>query len=55
MPKQTVHPGKVLRDEYLEPRGINVTDAAKMIGVTRQALNNVVNGKAGITPEMLSA
>jgi addiction module HigA family antidote len=32
--------------------GLSVTEGAKVLGVTRQALNNVVNGKAAISPEM---
>jgi transcriptional regulator with XRE-family HTH domain len=32
--------------------GLSVTDGAKALGVTRQALNNLVNGKSGISPEM---
>jgi len=32
--------------------GLSVTDGAEILGVTRQALNNVVNGKAAISPEM---
>lgn len=36
----------------LEPLGLSVTQGAKILGVTRQALNNVVNGKSGISAEM---
>ncbi len=43
------HPGEVLR-EWLE--GITVTDAAARLGVTRVALSRVLNGAAGISPEM---
>ncbi len=50
--KNPVHPGRVVRHECLEPLGLTVTAAAKALGVTRQALNNVVNGKSGISPEM---
>jgi addiction module HigA family antidote len=46
------HPGPSVRLDCLEPLGLNVTDAAKALGVTRQALNNLVNGKSGISPEM---
>ena len=38
--------------DCLEPLGLSVTAGAKILGVTRQALNNVINGKAGISPEM---
>lgn len=46
------HPGGFVRRECLEPLGLTVTEGAKVLGVTRQALNNLVNGKAGISPEM---
>jgi addiction module HigA family antidote len=47
-----VHPGRIVRHDCLEPLGLSVTEGAKVLGVTRQALNNVVNGKAAISPEM---
>jgi antitoxin HigA-1 len=50
--KNPVHPGRIVRHDCLEPLGLSVTAAAKVLGVTRQALNNVVNGKSGISPEM---
>ena len=50
--KEPVHPGRIVKHDCLEPLGLTVTDAAKALRVTRQALNNVVNGKAGISPEM---
>jgi len=53
MPMKTpVHPGRVVRHNFFEPLGLSVTAGAKVLGVTRQALNNVVNGKSGISPEM---
>lgn len=50
--KNPVHPGKIVRHDCLEPLGLTVTAGAKALGVSRQALNNLVNGKAGVTPEM---
>src|ERR1700691_5482694 len=50
--KNPPHPGRSIRNACLEPLGLSVTDAAKVLGVTRQALSNVVNGKSGISPEM---
>jgi addiction module HigA family antidote len=50
--KDPVHPGRIVRHDCLEPLGLSVTEGAKVLGVTRQALNNVVNGKSGISPEM---
>ena len=50
--KNPVHPGRIVKHDCLKPLGLTVTDGARVLGVTRQALNNVVNGKAGISPEM---
>lgn len=50
--KNPPHPGKTVRYDCLEPLGLSVTQGAKALGVTRQALNNLVNGKSGISPEM---
>jgi addiction module HigA family antidote len=50
--KNPAHPGLIVRHDCLEPLKLSVTAAAKILGVTRQALNNVVNGKSGISPEM---
>ena len=50
--KKPPHPGRIVRQECIEPLGLTVKEAAKRLGVTRQALNNLVNGKAGISPEM---
>ncbi len=50
--KNPPHPGETVRYECLEPLGLTVTEGAKVLGVTRQALNNLVNGKSGISPEM---
>ncbi len=50
--KNPAHPGRVVRSACLEPLGLSVIEGAKVLGVSRQALNNVVNGKAGISPEM---
>lgn len=46
------HPGKSVRVDCLEPYGLTVTEAANLLGVSRQALNNLVNEKSGISPEM---
>jgi antitoxin HigA-1 len=50
--KNPPHPGRIVRQECIEPLGLTVTAAAEALGVTRQALNNVVNEKAAISPEM---
>ena len=46
------HPGLTLRDDVLPALGLSVTEAAEQLGVTRAALSRVINGRAGISPEM---
>jgi addiction module HigA family antidote len=50
--KNPPHPGLAIRHDCLEPLGLSVTEGAAVLGVSRQALNNLVNGNAGISPEM---
>jgi len=50
--KHPPHPGLSVRHDCIEPLGLTITEAARALGVTRQALNNLVNLKAGISPEM---
>ena len=46
------HPGEVIRELCLQPLGISVTHAARSLGVTRKTLSSILNGRAGISPEM---
>ena len=46
------HPGEVLRDGVLDGTGITVTEAARQLGVTRAAFSRILNGRAGISPDM---
>ena len=50
--KEPPHPGLSIRYDCLEPLDLTVSEGAKILDVSRQALNNIVNGKAGISPEM---
>lgn len=50
--KNPVHPGRIVRRSCLEALGLTVTDGAKILGVTRLTLNNIVNERCGISPEM---
>ena len=50
--KNPLHPGLSVRHDCIEPLGLTITEAAKVLGVTRQALNNLVNGKSGISADM---
>jgi antitoxin HigA-1 len=46
------HPGEVIKRQCLEPLGLTVTEAAKGLGVSRNTLSMLVNGRLGISPEM---
>lgn len=46
------HPGEFIREICIKPLGLTITQAAKDLGVSRKALSELLNGKAGISPEM---
>jgi addiction module HigA family antidote len=46
------HPGEIIREFCIEPLNINVTEAAKALGVTRKTFSALLNGRSGISPEM---
>jgi addiction module HigA family antidote len=50
--KNPPHPGTVVMQECVGPLGLSITDAATALGVTRNTLSELVNGKRGISPEM---
>jgi len=47
-----VHPGKILKEMYLEPLDINITQLAENLGVARKTVSQLVNGHMGISAEM---
>ncbi len=50
--KYPPHPGLAIRYDCLEPVGLSVTEAARILGVSRKQLSGIVNGRSGISPEM---
>jgi addiction module HigA family antidote len=46
------HPGEIIRELCLEPLELSVTEAAEGLGVSRKTLSAILNGHAGISPEM---
>ncbi len=46
------HPGEILLEEYVNPLGLTVTRAAKLLGIGRQALSALVSGRAGVSVAM---
>ncbi len=50
--KNPPHPGLTIRHDCIEALGLSITQAAKGLGVSRQALTNILSGKSSISPEM---
>ena len=46
------HPGEILKEDYLVPLELSITETASALGVTRQALSALINGRGGVSPEM---
>ena len=46
------HPGELLREDVLVPLGLEVTEAARRLGISRTTLSRVLNGRAGISPDL---
>ena len=46
------HPGEILQEMWLQPEHITISRAAEALGVSRKHLSAIINGRAGISPEM---
>lgn len=47
-----IHPGEILKTQIFEPMHISLTEGAKRLAITRAQLSRIVNGKAGISPDL---
>ncbi|MEM1408882.1 MAG: HigA family addiction module antitoxin [Bacteroidota bacterium] len=47
-----VHPGEIIRHDYLEPLGLTIGDLANSLGITRSMLSAIINGRSSVSPEM---
>jgi antitoxin HigA-1 len=50
--RRPITPGDVLREDFLEPLGLTQANAAEALGVDRTSLNELINGRLGVTTEM---
>ncbi len=47
-----VHPGRIIRDDYVEPLELTIGGLAQSLGVTRQTMTAIINERSGVSPEM---
>lgn len=52
MMKDPPHPGGTIKEDCIEAEGLTVSEAARLLGVTRPTLSRVINGRGGVSPEM---
>jgi len=52
MEREPTHPGKIIREDYLMPLGITISEFASVLGVSRKTLSKILNGRGAITPDM---
>lgn len=50
--RRPTHPGSILKEDYLFPLEISVTDMAMKLGISRKTLSKILNEKGSITPDM---
>jgi addiction module HigA family antidote len=52
MKRQPTHPGRIIKEDYLEPLGIRMTDMANLLGISRKTLSKILNLRGSVTPDM---
>ncbi len=50
--KKPPHPGRSIKDACLESLNLTITEGAAILGVARHTLSRVINGQAGVSPDM---
>ena len=50
--RKPTHPGQILKEDYLEPLGLTITDLSKVLGISRKTLSKIVNERGSVTPAM---
>jgi len=52
MQRKPTHPGQILKEDYLEPLEITITELSKVLGTSRKTLSKIINERGSVTPEM---
>src|SRR4030043_767378 len=50
--RKPTHPGKIIREDYLKPLAITISEFALILGISRKTLSKILNGRGAITPDM---
>ncbi len=50
--RKPTHPGKILKEDYLKPLSITITEMSSILGVSRKTLSKIINERGAITPDM---
>ena len=50
--RQPIHPGEIIKQDYLVPLSISIKDMASYLGISRKTLSKIINARGSITPEM---
>ncbi len=50
--RQPTHPGKIIKEDYLEPLSITITEMAVILGISRKTLSKIINERGTVTPDM---
>ena len=52
MKRQPTHPGKIIKEDYLKPLSLTISNLAGTLGVSRKTLSKIINERGAITPDM---
>lgn len=52
MKRRPTHPGKIIKEDYLEPLSLTISGLAPILGVSRKTLSKIINERGSITPDM---
>ena len=50
--RQPTHPGKIIKEDYLEPLAIKIKDIAELLGISRKTMSKIINERGSVTPDM---
>lgn len=52
MKRQPTHPGKIIKEDYLKPLSLTISELASVLGISRKTLSKIINERGSITPDM---